>query len=214
MDLLSAFESIGDNCEFGLIQKIHGIDEGSLLKWARILDVNHLIKLLANNFKDLYLFDNILPRWDDMVEDKEYGFWFHSDLRSEIVNGERRWLIESEEERRQIFEAEYQKRLHLVDKLRINLSTDAKIFVFKMNADVGDEDVFRLSQALGKYGKTRLLYVRQSHGAETPLGVTPLSEGLWRATIPRFAPYWPVENFLPGAWEKLCEETYGIIGRA
>jgi hypothetical protein len=208
---LAAFESIGDNCEFGFVQKINGLDEGSLLKWARILNVNALIKLFRNNFMNFYLFENLVPIFDDMVEDKEYGIRFHSDMHSCEFEQKRRWLESNEGLRREVFNAEYEKRIYLVQKLIAAIAADEKIFVFKMNESVLLQEIQLLHDALCCFGRCHLLYVERAPDGTSLGEICQISKGLWRAYIPRFAPYWPVTDYLPGAWERICEEAFTKI---
>jgi hypothetical protein len=211
MDFLTAFESIGDNCEFGLIQKNYGFDDGSLLKWARIPKVDQLVNFFENDFQDFYLLENIFPKWNDMIEDRKYGLWFHSDLSSKVVEKQRRWCIEDADERKRIYDIEYEKRSYLVEKLKTTLAEGAKIFVYKMNDGIEHSELTRLHAALQRHGNCTLLYVQQANQGEECYRAADLGEGLWRSFIPRFAPYWPVSDYLPDAWETLCKEAYSAI---
>lgn len=214
MDFLKEFESIGDNCEFGMIQKLYGFDEGSLLKWARIPKIYQLINFLENDFKEFYLLDNISPKWDDMIEDTKYGLWFHSDLGSVMSENVRRWTLDDADARKQIYEVEYEKRTYLLKKFKNAIAENGKIFVYKMNALVEPSAIVRLHAALRRHGKANLLHVEQAAEGEACYRVAERGDGLWRSCLPRFAPYWPVTDYLPGAWEELCEEAYAAIRRS
>jgi ethanolamine utilization protein EutP (predicted NTPase) len=208
---LAAFESIGDNCEFGLVQKTNGFDEGALFKWARIPALDGLIKLLRNDFSNFYRFDNLSPIFDDMVEDKSCGILFHTDMFSHEIERERRWVEPNESLRREIYNIEYEKRIYLVDKFKASIAVDEKIFVFKINKGALPAEIRALHDALCYFGKCHLLYVEKAPD-ETGVGeICEISKGLWRAYIPRFAPYWPVSDYLPGAWERICEEAFAAI---
>jgi hypothetical protein len=113
--------------------------------------------------------------------------------------------------RRVIYDEEYRKRRHLVDKLRVTIEKDAKIFIYKMNEGVDERDVKRLHAALRRHGDCHLLYVKQAQREDEPLTVENVGEGLWVASIRRFAPYWPVSDYFPGAWEDVCARAYPLI---
>jgi hypothetical protein len=207
MEYLTAFESIGDNCEFGLAQKMQGFDEGALFKWARLPDVRQLTRLLECDFRRFYLFENLKPMFDDMVEDSEYGMLFHSDLSSQKSGDGRRWSVVDEGARREIYDIEYNKRIYLIEKLKAAIAADDKIFVFKKNDGVDPTEIAALHRALCRYGDGNLLYIEKAADGSTVGEIAMVSKGLWRGYIPRFAPYWPVTDYLPGAWERICEEA-------
>jgi len=208
VEYMAAFESIGDNCEFGLVQKTNGFDEGALLKWVRIPTIDGLIRLLRNNFRNFYEYDNLHPKFDDMVEDTEYGILYHSGMLSRESDQKRDWLEPNEALRRQIYESEYEKRKYLVEKFKSTIAADEKIFVFKINRGAPWEEIQAVHSALNRFGKCNLLYVEQAPDGTSVGEVSEISNGLWRAYIPRFAPYWPVTDYLPGAWERVCEEAF------
>ncbi len=208
---LPEFESIGDNCEFGFVQQKYGIDEGGLLKWARILELRSLIKLISNDFENFYCLENLIPKYDDMVEDKEYGILFHSALGSCSVGEDRHWIETDESSRAAIYDIEYAKREYLVNKFRSAVANDEKILIVKMNEGIPLDEIHALHEALCGYGQCNLLYVETAPDGKSLGQVCNISKGIWRAYIPRFAPYWPVTDYLPGAWEHICQEAFESI---
>lgn len=100
----SKFESLGDNCELGTIKRRMNDEGGGLLRWATS-PPDVLIPALQARFAGLYEYDDIVPAWDDIVQDTKFGFTFHSRMKSKIVGGQREW-VETDENRRKIYEDE------------------------------------------------------------------------------------------------------------
>lgn len=210
MHYLSQFESIGDNCEFGLLQQSHGIHDGGLFKWAQVWNVESLIDVIENNFRDAFVFENAVPAWDDMIVDAKYRVLYHSKLRSEVVDGIRSWTERSLAQRRLLYAVEYEKRLHLVTKFREIAAEGSKIFVFKANYGVTGAQADRLADALGKLGPTRLLVVEQANGSKNAGDVEVISPNLLKGYIERFAPYENAHDFVSWSWERLCKKALRI----
>lgn len=124
------FESLGDNCEFGFIQRTQGYEDGGLFRWARIKKIDDIVNIIANDFVDVYLFENLTPMNLDMIRDDKYGILFHSEVLSKRQDGI--WVTEmSDEEQKRIYQREYTKRLRLVEKTRHLLKTAEKHLYLK-----------------------------------------------------------------------------------
>lgn len=47
--LVARFESLGDNCEFGFVQRRSGVEDGGLLRWA-VSPPEALLKAIRSRF--------------------------------------------------------------------------------------------------------------------------------------------------------------------
>src|SRR6516225_7169551 len=108
--VLRHFESLGDNCEFGFVQRANGYEDGGLFRWS-ISPLEKLILCFDENFKDLYLFENLEPSAPDMVRDIATGLMFHTQMHS--IDGQ---FVLGEAARRGIYAREKSKMDHLLEK--------------------------------------------------------------------------------------------------
>lgn len=210
--VFSAFESIGDNCEFGFVQVEHGILSGSLLKWARIIETSHLVNALNSNFEGLYRFENLSPCSRGMVCDNAYKLQFHSEIP--MVETDEGWTFHgTPSEIRAIYNNEYSKRIHLADKFISCLRTGNRVFVYKHNPGINHNTLMQLHQVLQKNGPNKLLYVRIADEDNAAGTVTQHSYNLFVGHISRFASYWQADDALLSEWEAICGATYDIVSK-
>lgn len=130
VDISSRFESLGDNCELGFIQRFAKNEEGGLLRWS-VCPAEALIAAIEDNFAQVYQYENLSPHTDGMIVDKKYGLYFHTKMRSK-----NKIFVHDEDERRALWEAEYGKLCYLVEKMNNLLITANRIFVYKRNGGI------------------------------------------------------------------------------
>jgi hypothetical protein len=85
-ELLTLFESIGDNCEFGLFQRSFGVEPLGLLRFSTI-NLEPLIEGLETAFEDIGDVSNIEPKPENdddewMIYETRYRLRFHSFVRA------------------------------------------------------------------------------------------------------------------------------------
>jgi SAM-dependent methyltransferase len=205
--LLSGFESIGDNCEFGYVQRNYGAERGGLLRWA-ISAPDSLTIGLKDRFARLYEYDQLLPVADGMVIDRFYGFHFHSRMRSHVVDGERRFIA-GEEERRAIYSDEFEKVQFLKNRLLALLEQADKLLVFKRNFLVPDELAAKIRDLLFAYNPRNVLLLVGTYD-KAPGTVWHVGPGLLKASIDRFAPYYKAEDSFYERWLEICRKAYAL----
>lgn len=193
------FESLGDNCEFGFVQRKSGVEDGGLLRWA-ISPPDALSAAIENDFAHVFEFENLVPSSPRMVRDLGSGLAFHSAMHSE--NGQ--FLLE-EPERRKIWKDEYEKISYLSYKLLKTLNEGQKILVYKRNSGLSLEDIQPLAEAIRKKGTCRLLYVEAD--PQGPVGkVRQVSETLFIGTIDKFAPYIAASDCSYDVWNEIIQD--------
>ena len=210
MDLLpahtvKAFESLGDNCEFGFVQRANGYEDGGLFRWS-ISPLDKLILCLDSKFIDFYLFDNLKPSAPDMVCDTATGLMFHTQMHS--IDGQ---FVLSQAGRREIYTKEKNKMDHLLDKFRRRMQEPGTICVYKRNSEVPDSDAKRLQQSLNKQGSSVLLLVRSTNDRARWGTVEQSSSGFLVGLIDRFAPYFAADQVSIRIWNLLLEKTYDYV---
>jgi tetratricopeptide (TPR) repeat protein len=121
-ELVMQFESLGQNCEFGLVQRRFGAEPLGLLRWAFVPPV-HLAHLLETRFAGFGEPDNVTVQrssWGEYcVQDTACNLTFHTFQTHDIGDPA-------------VFLAKQATRLRwLRDKLLADLSEANKIFVYK-----------------------------------------------------------------------------------
>jgi hypothetical protein len=204
---LDAFESLGDNCEFGFVQRKNGVDPGGLLRWS-VANPEALANAMEDRFSHLYSFDELTPSSDDMVCDGSYGLFFHSRMRSEIVEGKRVFKA-SEAKRQEIHAEELLKIRYLAEKLLRQLESAAKIFVYKRNAGLSAATTVKLHELIIGFNPRNALLVVTT--GDTPGLVTDLGRGLLSGCIDRFAPYHQAQDVSYDSWLEICTRACGAL---
>jgi tetratricopeptide (TPR) repeat protein len=139
--LFKRFESLGDTCEFGMVQRIFQVDQVSLLRWAATTPEN-LVIALDDRFSG--------------VGDPEHTIIAING--DEYTTEDRRYLMHSHTftspnlEPIELFAPEQCRRLQwLRRKLIDNLTSAGKIFVYKYEDGLTDSNITALYEALRRY---------------------------------------------------------------
>jgi len=148
--LVTRFESLGQNCEFGLVQRRYGAEPLGLLRWASVKP-NTLEELLKTRFAGLgepeHVHVNRTAWGEYCIQDSLFNLTFHTFMTGEIADT-------------QAFLAKQAARLRwLRDKLLADLEEGAKIFVFKALTPTPAQQLDRIMRALRVYGGAKLLWV-------------------------------------------------------
>jgi glycosyltransferase involved in cell wall biosynthesis len=201
-DILEQFESIGLNCEFGLVQRAFGIEQLGLLKWC-VSEPEMLIEALQRRFDGIGEEGNVeIGRhgWEYDIIDKAYGFRGHSFVPVES--------IEISE-----FKKNTENRLNLLKrKLIEDLEDGQKIFVYKQNGQpFPDETMFRIANLIWEFGGSTLFWVCDHKITGKPAGtVDQLSKNLIRGHITRLAPYDDAHSIDLEGWIDLCRKAFEL----
>ncbi|MBD8729762.1 hypothetical protein [Pseudomonas sp. CFBP 13710] len=209
--MLEHFESLGDNCEFGFVQRHNGCEPGGLLRWATVPHES-LIKALKSRFSKLYQYASLSPVWDDMVRDEEYGIGFHTNLRSNVVNGKRQYIL-GNDECTAIYAEEQEKIKYLRQKLIEQLNDASKIFVYKTNYHLQDSLVKEIFAEMKAYNENNELLFVSSFTDQNPGTVWKNDSGIICASIDRFAPYDKADDVSYDLWSVICQRALALIGK-
>ncbi|HZU87940.1 MAG TPA: hypothetical protein VE993_01660 [Stellaceae bacterium] len=201
-ELMFQFESLGQNCEFGLVQRRCRAEPLGLLRFAST-PLPHLLQALEHRFEGLGTPDAIRVEVsrngrEYMVSDTRYGLLYHAWVKVEDMPAE------------QVHRREARRVPVLVRKLIEDLEAAEKIFVFKGMGAVSEEEALPLAAAIRRYGPNTLLLVTLAdpdHPAETVEWRTP---GLMIAHIARFAPERDAHDLLLESWVRICSEAYRL----
>jgi len=152
-DAAMATESLGSNCLFGLVQRAAGAEPLGLLRFATS-GLATLTAALAADFSglgdlatttaELHAPDGN-PPW--IVRDRRYGFVFHTDFHPDRVS------------REDILAREARRQPWLARKLRDDLASGEKLFVYQGDAARSPDDVAGLARDLRRRARGWLLLV-------------------------------------------------------
>lgn len=198
-EVLRAFESLGDNCEFGLVQSSLGIEQLGFFRFNSV-SAGALLRALDNGFAD---FENLAGLDIEIACNDElivhipgYGLRYHTFYKRGDVDIDRL-------RRQQTTVVRY-----LARKLREDLRTAEKIFVRK-SATASSEEIEALHAALRRHGETTLLWVTLAD-RDSPAGdVHMLRPGLLKSSIDRFSAYADA-TAASFAWFEICRAAHAL----
>jgi hypothetical protein len=201
IELLSHFEGLGENCEFGFMQRHFGYEPISLLRWSTT-SPSILIAALQASFEGVGRpeYTEFKPMWDDEygTRDTRYGFKAHAHVRTHEVTDY------DQEFKRVCQRISYLKRLFLE-----RLAEGSKIFVFFAYDGISDQECLDLYSALRAHGPNRLLCVRADTALE---GATELlTESAMVGYIDHFSTRENVGGHISyGSWLRLLAESVQV----
>jgi len=199
--LLSEFESLGEDCEFGLLQRHHLVEPAlSLFRWGGA-PVARLIEGLDNNFAGL-----AEPESTELVWDGTEYF-----LRTPFVTMHTQCLVEQDEAGQAEILRCGRATLRILRRKLLNDLADARrIFVFKSHdPDFGRSEMYRLRTALQRHGPACVLCVTLARVGHAVGRAERLARGLYGGYLDRFViPHGPYDN-----WLRIYAETLALHRR-
>jgi hypothetical protein len=204
-EVLTNFESLGNNCEFGIVQRAAGYDPPGLFRNVGFLKTEQIIRAIDTSLEGMFdegLFAFSQPDgWPDHAVDcKQFGFRFHTGIPTD---GDRT--------------GDLAKCITLFrflkDKFLSDLRDGEKTFVYRHNEESGDALAELLFAAIRKHGPGWLLYVRQDKRPEKRFAwAEARKEGLFHAGISRLSAENPPQIDF-AAWEKITRLVLGFRDR-
>ena len=198
-ELALRFENLGENCEFGLVQRRCGAEPLGLLRFSST-PLGRLIMALKAHFEGIGDPDLVEVRVSNngqeyMVLDKKFGFLYHP------------WVKLGEADAAEIHRRECRRLPFLTRKLVEDLKSAEKIFVYKGMRPLADADVKRLLAAMREYGPTTLLWVALQEDDNTSGTVREIAPGLLKGYVDRFAPGENAHDLSFTAWIEVCRNA-------
>jgi len=195
-DLMLNFESLGHNCEFGIMQRQCGAEPLGLLRFVGIT-LPDLLRGLDCGFADVghdrwlrvYLHEG--KRREFLVSDVRHNFSFHSFQFEDETTAER---VRAEQGARLRF---YHQRFKDV------LETGDRLFVFQRAGMLLAAHMLPLLTLLRTYGPNALLFVTEG-GAHPPGTVAQIGHGFYHGYTSRMAPGEDVGRGDLRAWLSIC----------
>jgi hypothetical protein len=189
------FESLGANCEFGLVQRHFGSEPLGLLRWPAI-DVAGLLDSLKNQFTELNDIANCTlipgPKGDWDIQTPNFSLHLYTKMGS-VDEGT---LLKS------AFRRIGFMRRGLIE----TLEEAEKIFVFKeWQFRMSDTEITLISDGIKRYNPAnRFLAVRLSTPDTPPGSAVLVQPGLWSAYVESDARVSATDNVPINSWNRIC----------
>jgi hypothetical protein len=201
-ELMMRFESLGEDCEFGLVQRRCGAEPLGLLRFSSS-PLPKLIAAMEAKFEGLGAPDMIKVELassgrEYMVLDKRFGLYYHA------------WVLAGEKSPEEVHARECSRLPFLANKLREDLEGAEKIFVYRGMRPLAESDVLKLAATMRTFGPTTLLWVEVADAEHETGSVEEVAAGLWRGNIERFAPANNAHDFSLEAWIGICHNAEAL----
>jgi hypothetical protein len=198
-DFMYCFENLGDNCEFGLVQRRCGAEPLGLLRFS-------------TTPQDILLACALRARLDDLLDRKDLDLQVTADgyylcNRKYDIGFGHHGIDECDLPPEQAFSVLLRRLQFLLRKLRDVLKTGEKIFVYRSRYSSDPDRVLSLGDALRGFGPTLLLWVSSATEPETIGTVEPLAEHVLRGWI---EPESNNRTLALDTWMKLCDQAYTL----
>jgi len=202
-DILQDFQSAGDDCEFGFIQRENGVQSISLLRFASIR-IDDLSRGLRTGFSgiaqpdrmDIYVPANA-PGHDYLGREGNYGLMYHTGIQPHSVAADALKAKEIVRLRR------------LADKFIEDAERADHIFVVKYKSPPLLVQLARLFAAFRRRGPVTLLWVREATAGRAPGTAEYLLPGLIAGYIDRIDTA-PLTNISTASWLAMCAAAHAL----
>jgi hypothetical protein len=212
-DIMLRFESLGDNCEFGLVQRRAGAEPLDFLRFAGFYVaaedlLQQTIKALTNEFSGIgdptsivcELHGDRQPR-EYMIRDVEWRLMYHSGLHEDEIDPD---VLRSQQGPALCF----RRRVILA-----NMKAAERVFVWKSSVGSPESKVRELLACLKRHGPNLLLWV-SIEDDDHPAGLVEYAgSGLLKGYVRRFAPYAAAEDIEFESWYAMCRNAAAAADR-
>ncbi|MBE7220843.1 MAG: hypothetical protein INR64_20445, partial [Caulobacteraceae bacterium] len=177
--LMLGFESLGDSCEFGLVQRRYAAEPLGLLRWNDV-QLDNLLAALAERFAGMgepaVTEMPVIGNGEYTVRDTRWDLWMHT------------FQFVGQADPAVLLPKMCRRVAYLRDKLIEDLVAAEKIFVYRAPA-LSAERIAALHAALRAYGSAKLLVALPVDAAEAfanvPGELVEVGEGCWVGVLSR-----------------------------
>lgn len=197
-ELVLQFESLGDNCELGLVQRMAGAEPLGLFRFASA-PLRNVLRAMAGRFAGMAEPDQIGVQGikdEYMIQLVKYGFAYHAHVK--IGDADLRLLL-----RQQARTVPF-----LIGKLVADLEHPGKIMVFRQNEELSANDLIDLRSAIAAYGPATLLWVQQARPGFPAGMVATVDNTLMIGYVTRLAPREDAPDLDLRSWMSMLRKAY------
>ena len=211
-ELLLGFESLGNDCEFGLVQRHYGAEPLGLFRWNLTTSTSLLLGLATR-------FDGLGdPAYLELIVDPLSKLYLVRDVRFDFEM--HTFIFEGQGDTTKLFDKMCKVLSYLRDRFLDDLKTARKILVYKDLA-VDQDFIQALHGALRTYGPVDLLWVMPidgvsaKHFAGRAAGeVIEFGTGLYAGFLSRFGSADGTWDIPFDEWVALCSRMATVARRA
>ena len=201
--IMPDFQSFGDDCEFGFLQRRLGVEALGIFRFTSvgIADLTRGIDAGFAGIGDPAHFEIVryekAPAHDYMGRERQYGLFYHTQRHPDEIGAD---ALHAQETRRLKFLAR-----NLID----DLSAGGHIFVVKRKAPILPEEIARLLIAVRKLGPATILWVSEADASHPAGHVGWLAPGLLHGHIDRID-ISPLQDISVQSWFDVCVRAHAL----
>ncbi|MGH1590618.1 hypothetical protein ACRBEV_22515 [Methylobacterium phyllosphaerae] len=201
-DRMSAFRSLGGNCEFGFVQRYAEAEPSGLLRFS-YTPISDLVHALDTDFRAYG------APGDLRIETTENNYYYCASQRYNIWSNTAHAVgsIDPGE----LLSRQYDRIAHLKRRMLEDLAAGTKILVRKTGQGETDADFARLAMALTRHGASVLLRVEEAGPAWRSEPVRKVGDRMFVGHVRRFAPQETAWDVDLEPWIRLCDSAYATI---
>jgi predicted Zn-dependent protease len=194
-ELFMQFESLGYNCEFGIVQREFGAEPLSLLRWTAT-EPDMLATALNNHLEGVGLPENtrIVLDSDYRTKDTRYFMLMHT------------FIMPSQATPEELLPKFCKRLQYLRLKLLEDLRAAEKIFLYKAIFPITDTEITPLWKAVRAYGPNTLVVARIANAQHPAGSVRVVEPGLIVGYFDRTSTTDPSFDI----WLKICTQSHAI----
>ena len=197
-EIMLRFENIGDNCEFGLVQRHYGAEPVGLLRFAGLRNPRRLVRFLEDEFGRFGEPGSLsvtIIGGEYWITDHSYGIAYHT------------FRYPGEVDAAEVIRENEIKVSYLKRKFREDLEDGEKILVYKRVVTQDPHEILALHAALNRFGTVNpLLWVTEADTRHPPGTVEWIGAKLLKGHVGRIS----LENahdFDAETWLLLCRNA-------
>lgn len=205
--VLATFDSIGNTCEFGLVQRRAGIERISLLRYAGVFDAPSLARAIAARFEGF-------GEGDDLSFTLDRDEWVGNVASARINFHTGR--VRSTTPLDRIAADERVKLAFFAQKFIDDLEDGEKSFVYRTDRDGrggpdGTYGIDEIYDAIAAHGTCPLLWVTPADASHPHARIEHVRGRLFRGYIDALAPIEDAHAGRDGSWIELLTEARTVI---
>jgi hypothetical protein len=203
-DLLRGFESLGENCEFGIVQRKLGIEVLGLFRFGNVY-LKSLLRGLNDDFDAATLVSEMsvsisrnAAQPEYIIELPRYGMRWHTFVRPQDMD------------KHAVLSRETVKLGYLRRRFIDGLRTGRKICLLKRARPLSVAEAMAVYSELNRRGPNTLLCVGIASDGRPPGSVDLLAPGLMRGHVAAFAPNDDVESVDIADWLRVAANAAAL----